>query len=309
MNHERDNIPGNERVWEDICGLLRNTQGLSNYHELRHCDDIQEILQRWPLLDLKTEQQTRSANLPATHKRPVNVTLVTGTASGVGTTTVVANLARALQQQGRKVMVADLSCRQDLHFHLGGASAVPANDSDAGHRISLLSDPEDAGDVQDVPPAASPWLADRLSTLPINVVDHLLIDCPWHAQVAFQQACALAGRILLVTTAEQPITFHQIDLALAHVTSASQPDTINTHLLINRFNFAVPLQRDIHTLLHSRPPIALAPAEIPHESRIADSLARPRDIVSLVPGCAATHRFHLLGNWLIDQATQQEKTV
>ncbi|WP_456378958.1 cellulose synthase operon protein YhjQ/BcsQ [Thiolapillus sp.] len=310
MNHKRDGIPENQQqTWEDVRGLLRGSQGLSNYHELSHRDELRKILQRWPLLDLEMEHQDKPDNVAITRKRHFNVTLVTGTASSVGATTVVANLARALQQQGKKVMVADLSARQDLSFHLGGNGrpATPAED-DADQGISLFSARSDHGGAHGAQQQPSHQLATRLSELPTNTFDHVLIDCPWHTQAAFQQACALAGHILLVTTAEL-IAFQQIGASLASMASASQSDIINPHLLINRFNFAVPLQRDIHTLLHSRPPVRLAPVEIPQESRIVDSLAQLGDIVSLVPGCDAAHNFRLLGNWLLDQTMQQGKTV
>ncbi len=310
MNHERDDIPENgQQIQKDIRGLLRDTQGLSNYHELRHSDEIREILQRWPLLNLEMQQQAKPTDAAVASERYSNITLVTGTASGVGATTVVANLARALQQQGRKVMVADLSTRQDLSFHLGesGQPATAAEDADADHGISLFSSQSD-GDAQGIGQQPPHQLAAQLSELPSGTFDHILIDCPWHAQAAFQQACTLAGQLLLVTTTE-PIAFHQIGPSLTSVASASQPGAVNPHLLINRCNFAVPLQRDIHTLLHSRPPIRLAPAEIPHESRIVDSLARLGDIVTLVPGCNAARSFHFLGNWLLDQTTQQGKAA
>ncbi len=308
MNYERGDIPESEQgAREDIRGLLQSARGLNNYHELRHCDEIQEILQRWPLLKREIQPHNSPIGLPVTRKQNLNITLVTGTAGGVGATTVITNLARTLQQQGKKIMVADLSPRQDLHFHLGDSKQlVTANNSSTNHDISLLS--SQSRDTQDIQQESPCWLTAQLAELPANTFDHLLIDCPWHTQTAFQQACTLAGHLLLVTTAE-PVAFCQIDSSLAAMVSAGQPDTVHPHLLINRFNFSVPLQRDIHTLLHTNPPIELAPAEIPHESRIVDCLARQGDIVSLVPDCDAAHSFHFLGQWLSGQSTKQKTTI
>ena len=121
-------------------------------------------------------------------------------------------------------MIADLSPRQDLHFHLGGSKQlVAANNSSTSHDISLLS--SQSRDTQDIQQESPCWLAAQLAELPANTFDHLLIDCPWHTQAAFQQACALAGHVLLVTTAE-PVAFRQIGSSLATMVSAGQPDTI-----------------------------------------------------------------------------------
>jgi len=293
---------------EDARNMLQHVKSLSTYHEVQLCEQIQEIRQRWPLLNQVSVDGT--VPLPPATKstsRRTNVVLVTGTAGGVGTTTLVANLAASLHQRGKQVMAVDLSPGQDLHLHLNGLGAQ-TRDSETKSTIGLLSlDNHDSAQNEQRQPSID-WLASRLPTLIPDSCDWVLIDCPWFLQVAFHQACLVAQQVLLATTTE-PAAFSRIAPALASMTSAFQSAVVKTDLLINRYNPAISLQRDIHTLLHSHSPVALVPAEIPYDSRVADSLGKGHSLLHQYHECEATQSFHSLGSWLTSQITSHKEST
>ncbi len=303
MNGENHCIPGNgNQVSEDVCNLLQHAPNLRNYHEIHHHDQIQEILHRWPLLGLTAEKAVVSPAATSSPGEGANVVLVTGAAGGVGTTTVVANLASALRQQGEQVLAVDLSPGQDLHLH-PGEHGGETETGDRKRMVEALSAQDGHVSLQDEDRHPN-WLAARLPAQLPNSYGWILIDCPWSAQTTFHQACSIAHQVLLVCTTE-PAAFSRTSRALADPASALESGADRLHLLINRFNPAHLLQRDIHTLLRSNSPANLAPAEIPYDSRIADSMALGRSFLSLDPDCEAARCFHSLGYWLASQAAQR----
>ncbi|WP_456404517.1 cellulose synthase operon protein YhjQ/BcsQ [Thiolapillus sp.] len=288
-----------QQVSEDISSLQRYASGLGEYLEIHRCDELKDIRLRWPLLDI----QAPYADIPPAHGADGHnprIVLVTGVAGGVGATTVVANLASVLQHLGQKVAVVDLSPGQDLHLHLGGgdqAAYPPDGNTGEGQSSLQLLRPDDAAADQEI---TAQWLSDSLSALPADSFDSVLIDCPWHRSAVFEQACSMAGRVLMVSSTE-PSAVHQLERVFGRFLAKSQSYQLDTRLLINGFNLAVSLQRDLHTLLHSILSARLAPAEIPHDSRVADSLARRGAVCMLYPDCEAARCFVALGNWLKTQ--------
>jgi len=303
MNRENHNIHRHEKqLSEDARNLLQHAPDLRNYHEIHHRDQIQEILQRWPLLNLTSERTVVSPPATSSSGQGANVVLVAGAAGGVGATTVVANLASALHQQGGRVLAVDLSPGQDLHLHLGEHRGQTGT-GDSRLMVEVLSAQDGHSSLQNEDQQSN-WLAAHLPTHLPDSYDWILIDCPWFAQATFHQACSITHQVLLVCTTE-PAAFYRTSRALADPVSAPGPGADRLHMLINRFNPAHLLQQDIHTLLHSSSPVDLAPAEIPYDSRIADSLALGRSFLSLDPDCEVARCFHSLGYWLASQATQR----
>ena len=284
------------RVSEDVLSLQQSTPGLEHYRELHQCEEIREIRHRWPLLDAEPVPPHSFLRLALPGVHHSNVVLVTGVAGGAGATTVVAGLAARMQDSGRRVAVVDLSPGQDLHLHLGNrAEAGERGDKSHAEKVApVLIRHSDRPACQQLP---AQWLADCLSALPRDALDWVFIDCPWYLESAFHQANALAGRMLVVATAE-PGAVHQIGQVSGNLLSGESPGGADIHLLINKVNMAIPLQRDLHALLHDSPPARLAPAEIPHDSRVANSLAKRGTIGDFYPDCEAAHSFRILADWL-----------
>ena len=281
-------------VSEDVLSLQQYAPGLKDYRELYQCEEIQDIRHRWPLLDREPVQSAGFIPDIQTGVHHSRVVLVTGAVGGAGATTVVASLAAAMRHLGRRVAVVDLAPGQDMHLHLGtddpddGSSAAPV----------LIQRTERLADQ----PLPARWLADRLSSLPRDTLDCVLIDCPWHLKPAFQQASALAGRMLVVGTTE-PGAVHQMGRVLEGLLSADAG--VDIHLLLNRFNPAISLQRDLHMLLHHNPPARLAPVDIPYDSRVSDSLAKLGNIRDCYPDCEAARGFQVLADWLTDSIVKR----
>lgn len=281
-------------VSEDVLSLQQQAPGLKDYRELHQCEEIQDIRHRWPLLDREPVQSTGFIPDIQTGVHHSHVVLVTGAVGGAGATTVVASLTAAMRHLGRRVAVVDLAPGQDMHLHLGTV------DAEGGSRAApvLIQRAERLADH----PLPARWLADRLSSLPRDALDCVLIDCPWHLKPAFQQASALAGRMLVVGTTE-PGAVHQMGRVLEGLLSADAG--VDIHLLLNRFNPAISLQRDLHMLLHHNPPARLAPVDIPYDSRVSDSLAKLGNIRDCYPDCEAARGFQVLADWLTDSIVKR----
>ncbi|QHS08824.1 cellulose biosynthesis protein BcsQ [Sinimarinibacterium sp. NLF-5-8] len=236
----------------------------------------------------------------------MSMIVVQGLRGGVGCTSVSAGLAYALQQLGQRVLVID-ACIDNLlrlHFNLAlSESGGWARQVLAGQRWSsllwhindqlvLLPHGEIArSDLSTLEHALhqhrSRWA--RMLATAAATFDWVVIDTPRHG-VLSQELAALADLHLCLLEAE-PVSHLQLQRD-----ARAQP-----HYLLNRYNPAQALQRDLHWLWIRQDTLRLAPVKIHAGAAFPEALASKMPVGHYAPDSQAAVDMTALATWCLSQ--------
>ncbi|MGS7841425.1 cellulose biosynthesis protein BcsQ [Stenotrophomonas forensis] len=243
-----------------------------------------------------------------------NLLSLQGVHGGTGVTTVLAALGQGLHAQGQRVLLVECSPDQMLGLHLGlpadvegGWARAQLDGSDwrdAAYAIApglaVLPygrvEAEDAMQVeQQLRQAPSTW-ADRLPLLQAQF-DWLLFDLPQrlpaHAAAINQHArCTLPLRLACV----DPVS---------HVVLQRQPDD-QRRVLANRYDPAVPVQRDLMQLwlhTHAR---RLVPQPLHEDARVPAALASKQPLGRYAANSLAAADVDGLVLWCLAEAARRQ---
>ncbi len=251
----------------------------------------------------------------------MRVVAVIGAAGGVGTTTVAAHLASAIAEQDKPVLCFDFCPTDVLRLHFGAALAEsggfvtsliagrPWQDacytSGSGIRFlpfGALAD-DAALDAASAWMRARPdWFASALDTLELESDAIIICDCPRLPAALRSQALAAADLVIVVSTPDP--------LALAGASRLAQQlhaDANGTGIhparsctiLLNRFEAARRLDRDIHLLLQRQHGHLTAPLVIHRDESLREALAHKQTVFEYAPAAQAAHEFAALATWTI----------
>lgn len=252
-------------------------------HPIAEPDDVSSVWVRGGLQRLlsRLSQERRRDPLPeqsstiASRVRPalghLQVIAVVSGKGGVGKSTLVANLAVALQRAGRRVVALDLDPQNALHHHFLPPQGEDFRDASLG--VARLNDVfQDAsmltaagvrllpyGQVSEVRRqafehelAGDPlWLAEQLASLDLPEGTVVVIDTPPGPSLYLHQALAVANLALVVSLADAASysALPQID-SLIKAYTAERETFHSVRYVINQVDSALPLSRDICVILN-----------------------------------------------------------
>ena len=249
----------------------------------------------------------------------MNIVAVHGLKGGVGTTTIVANLAAAINSLNRPVIAIDLCAQNNLRLHF----AMDLNDSNG--LASQIRDHQpwqnaayvsQAGvqflpfghDDYDACVAAmetmmhkSPfWLEQWLEKLDVSPDTWILLDCPIFPSPYNAAALAVADTSILVLNPET------LSYTALHGSNRARyldfGDEQNQLLLLNRYCPAIELERDITSLIKSDFEHALIPITIHRDESLRQSLAFKKTVIECAPASQSAQDFSLAALWLTSRA-------
>lgn len=241
------------------------------------------------------------------------IALISGK-GGVGKSTVTANLAMALVQRKKRVLVIDLDPQNTQRHHLGMDPDEIAGLVREGIRSSAIFDSPFGmqfipfGRVQDGELEAfaselkqhPTWVADGIEALD-QEFDFVLLDTPPGPTVYLQQAIRAAHRALVIVLADAAsyATLPKITSLVEQYTEG-RTDFMGMSRLINQMPTRGRLGHQVRDAIFSDPDAQVVPVVIHRDERVSQALAFERPVLEYYPGCKASLDIQYLTDWLID---------
>lgn len=240
-----------------------------------------------------------------------------GAVGGAGVTTLTAHLAAALAGAARPALAFDANPDNLLRLHFAmrwddpagfaralargepwqqeayrspdGADLVPFGelqaDAELARLAALLSGQPD-------------WLAVQLATLDLPQHTVALFDCARLPSPFTEQVLAVADLVLLVATPDAAAyaATQRLLQRLARRPRAPQPPL---YLVLNQFDAAQRLHRDLAALLRTAQQAMLAPVLVHRDASVPESLACKQTTFALAPHSQAAHDLQALATWML----------
>lgn len=238
---------------------------------------------------------------------------------GVGKTTLVSNVAAALVQRKKRVLLIDLDPQNALRFHLGmdpneiaglvreGISPHGIFDSPFGMQFIPFGRvaSTELADFERELSHHPEWLARGIATLPQQAFDFILLDTPPGATVFLQQALLAAHRALVIVLpdAASLVTIPKI-LSLVEQYAVGRSEFCGMNLLINQMPDQNALGHQIRSALYSQYGAQVVPVSVHKDSRVAQALAFERPVLEYEPGAKASLDIQYVTDWLLDSAVK-----
>ena len=245
----------------------------------------------------RAEQQARRER-----DRQPPLVAVFSLAGGVGKTSVVATLGRALSATGETVLLTDTTSHGLLPFYFGASElrpgvmrtfSPPSGSGDAA--ICLLSYDvlQKSGDT-----ASQDWLAAEL-TEKAHGMGRVILDLssasPWVARrLARMDATVL---IPLVPDMNSVISLGAMETFFAGMKDSSGKQ-VEPFYILNQFDSSLALHLDVREVMRQQLHERLLPFVIRRAPAVPESLAEGMTVMDYAPEAAISEDFRNLANWL-----------
>lgn len=237
---------------------------------------------------------------------------------GVGKSTLTANIAMALAQREKRVLVIDLDPQNSQRHHLGldpdeiaglvreGITSHAIFDSPFGMKfIPFGRVQEDELDEFSIALKKNPrWVADGIGSLG-GGFDFVLLDTPPGPTVYLQQAMQAANRAFVIVLADAAsyATLPKIT-ALVEQYTEGRTDFVGMTRLINQMPTRGRLGHQVRDAIFATPDHQVVPVVIHKDERVPQALAFERPVLEYYPGCKASLDIQYVTDWLIDSVEQ-----
>ena len=239
---------------------------------------------------------------------------VIGATGGAGVTTVAAHIAAGLAAVQRPVLAFDANPDNLLRLHMGMAWDDPA-----GFGASLQANTDwreaayrSAGGIDFVPfgdlagdgelaklaarlEAKPGWLRAQMATLALPDDTIVVCDCPRLPSPFSAQVLSMADLVLVVM--EPDAVSYAVSTRM--VTRANGPGMPPAWLVMNQFEPARGLHRDIAVLLRTAFREVMAPVSIHRDGHVSEALACKQHVLDFAPSSQAAHEFEALTTWIL----------
>lgn len=233
---------------------------------------------------------------------------------GVGKTTLTTNIAAAIAQRKKRVLVIDLDPQNALRLHLGmdpddiaglsreGVTPTSVFDSPFDVRFVPFGQINDTDLVQfESTLKCNPlWLRNAIELLPPNSFDFILLDTPPGPSVYLRQALNAAHMAILITLADAA-SYASIPrmVSLVKEYTIGRADFDHLHILINQLSTEGRLGHQVRTALYSEHAAYMVPVAIHKDTQVSQALAFERPVLQYEPGCKASLDLQYVADWLL----------
>ncbi len=233
---------------------------------------------------------------------------------GVGKTTLAANVAIALAQEGKRVLLIDLDVQNALRLHLGmdpldiagivreGISPTSMFRSPFGVKfipfgIALKTELEEFETVLRQHPA---WILDRIVALGKHAIDFVVLDTPPGSSVFLRQALFAANLALGVVLADAAsfATIPRLFSLVSEYTRA-RDDFYGLRLLANQVSDQNQLCAQVRAALQTDYGKSMVPIAVRCAVAVSESLAFEQPVLQYDNSCSASQDITRLAQWLI----------
>ena len=268
----------------------------------------ERVASRWFALRELFEQGSHE-RAPETKKAASNevpVLAVFSLAGGVGKTSLVATLGRALASSGEKVLLTDTTSHGLLPFYFGASElrpgvvrtfAPPVGSADAPIHLLSFDLVGKGGDLE-----AQEWLAEEL-TKHGQGMQRVLVDLspssPW-----VLRRIARMNSIVMVPMApdmSSVISLNTVERFFADVMDANGKP-VHPRYVLNGFDSSQPLHLDVREVLRQQLGDRLLPFVIRRSPAVSEALAEGMTVMDYAPETAVAGDVLNLASWLRTQA-------
>lgn len=223
-------------------------------------------------------------------------------AGGVGKTSLVATLGRALSAHGERALLVEATPSVSLQYFFGVCDCrsgvvrtfrPPASSSDAPILLASV-DPE----AHEVDSAVQGSLATDILTW-AQGVSRVIVDAGTGSTATVRALSKLSPVVLvpLVPDVNSVVIANSIDSFFRREldTSGVQPEVF---FILNQFDSSLPLHLDIRAVLQERLGKRLLPLVLERTPVVSEALAEGMTIMDYAPASTAAARFTSLADWL-----------
>ena len=247
---------------------------------------------------------------PAPARAPV--TAVFSLAGGVGKTSLVATLGRALSARGERVLLVDTAPYGLLPFFFGARDqrpgllrtfSPPGVSSDAPIQMITL-DPEGLG-----PDATGQdALATEISTY-ARGVNRVIVDLATASGATTRRVMRMAPMVVvpMVPDMNSVVSVSSIDSFFQHNGNPATKPSL-PHYVLNQFDPSLPLHLDIREVLREQLGDRLLPFAIRRAPAVSEALAEGMTVMDYAPNSTVAEDFGSLAGWVKSQSAPASTT-
>jgi cellulose synthase operon protein YhjQ len=270
----------------------------------------ERVAARWFALkgvfDHGTQEPQQTAQVQRAPDLPAPVLTVFSMAGGVGKTSLVATLGRALSSTGERVLLTDTTSHGLLPFYFGASElrpgvvrtfSPPSGSADAPIYLVSYDVNQKTGDA-----ASQDWLAEEM-TKNSRGVQRVLVDLtPSGAWVA--RKLARMNSTLLVPVApdmNSVISLQGVEKFFAGMVDGDGRP-VEPFYLLNQFDASLPLHLDVREVMRQQLGDRLLPFAIRRSPSVSEALAEGMTVMDYAPESTVAGDYMNLVGWLQTQA-------
>jgi cellulose synthase operon protein YhjQ len=223
-------------------------------------------------------------------------------AGGVGKTSIVATLGRALSARGERVLLVDSAPYGLMPFFFGARDQRPG-------QLRTFSPPMASGDaaIQMItldPDAMGPETGSQEAltaeiSLHARGLGRVIVDLATASGATTRRVMRLAPQVLvpLVPDLNSVVSVSSIDAFFDHNGGASGKPAL-PHYVLNQFDPSLPLHLDVREVLRERLGDRLLPFALRRSPAVSEALAEGMTIMDYAPNSAVAEDFASLAGWV-----------
>lgn len=242
----------------------------------------------------------QAAPAPAVARAPALA--VFSLAGGVGKTSLVATLGRALSARGERVLLVDTAAYGLLPFFFGASDqrpgqlrtfSPPASSGDAPIQMITL-DPDVFGPENDPQEALAAEILKHA-----RGVARVIIDLATASGATTRRIMRLSPQILvpLVPDMNSVVSVSSIDAFFDHNGNASARPAL-PHYILNQFDSSLPLHLDVREVLREQLGDRLLPFVLRRTPAVSEALAEGMTVMDYAPNSTVAEDFAGLAGWV-----------
>jgi cellulose synthase operon protein YhjQ len=256
---------------------------------------------RWFALKNVVEQSHSRESVAHSGEARVPTIAVFSLAGGVGKTSLVATLGRAISSFGERALLIDASSYGLLPYYFGSREsrpgvvrtfAPPAGTTDAAiHLLSLDTEAHAADASQD-------WIAETILRSS-NGMQRVLIDATTASSALARQIMRVATTVLvpIVPDLNSVVSLASVDNFFRQHVSADGR-SIQPLYLLNQFDPSLPLHLDVREVLRQQLGDRLLPIVVRRSPAVSEGLAEGMTVVDYAPTSPVTEDYLNIAAWL-----------
>lgn len=227
-------------------------------------------------------------------------------AGGVGKTSLVATLGRALSATGEKVLLADMTAQGLLPFYFGASQlrlgvvrtfSPPAGSPDAP--IYMVSY-DLSGKTGDTP--AQDWLSEEILQSSKGV-QRVLLDLGSNAAWVARRLARMNSQVLvpLAPDMNSVISLRSVEKFFSGMVGA-EGHPLQPYYMLNQFDASMPLHLDVREVLQKQLGERLLPFVVRRSNAVSEALAEGMTVMDYAPESAVANDYAALAAWLKTQS-------